>query len=324
MKSIVFALVVCTSFAVRGESVLSDYYIVVSDVFDASLKPATCKVSGIVKDDNEGIVPDGIISNFDRSHACFTNADGKYSMSLSPKDTAIFFYHENYGEIILWHYDFKSQHHVVINFVTSAKTDYPVMEEKPVIYLYSDQPTSVNLTLKHDALTFTYPAYNKGWSVITNSNGGITNDEDGKKYPYLFWEGKTENLAFKKNNGIIPGSIIETKASIEFLEKSLTALGLNSTEATDFITYWGPRLQQKEYAFVQFLIDEEVDETIAELTVTPLPTSKRRVYLIFALLDKPEVPFAFEAQQFSGFDRNGLTLLEWGGSEISLRSIVVP
>lgn len=322
MKKIIFITAILLSFYSKAESIMSDYYVVVSDVFDANVKAGTCLLTGKTIDVNNLPISGGIVSNFDRSRSAVSNSKGIYSVVLSVKDTAVFFYHEDYGEVVIWKYNFQSQHRVEINFISMEYSDIPAVVEKPVIYLYSPVQTDVSLTLKQDQLTFTYPLYNNGWSVTTNSAGGITNLEDGKKYPYLFWEGETKNLSFKKQNGLTSGSLIKTDSTISFLENSLAALGLNNTEQTDFITYWGPRLLQKKYAFVQFLIDDEVDEMIAELDMTPKPENRRRVYILFTPLDTPQLPFEYEQQNFTGFERKGLTLLEWGGSELTVRTIL--
>lgn len=322
MKKIILIAAIFMSFYSKAESIMSDYYIVVSDVFDADVKPGTCLLTGKTIDVNNLPISGGTVSNFDRSRSVVSDSKGIYSVVLSVKDTAVFFYHENYGEVVIWKYNFQSQHRVEINFISAEYSELPVSVEKPVIYLYSDIETDVNLTLKHDQLTFTYPDYNHGWSVTTNSDGGITNQSDGKKYPYLFWEGETKNLSLKNQNGSISGAFIHTDSTISFLENSLTALGLNSTEQTDFITYWGPRIMKEKFAFIQFLTDDEVDETIAELTISPKPANQRRVYLLFMPLEQPQVPFDFTAQNFTGFQREGLTVVEWGGSELMLRKIL--
>lgn len=309
------------SLVVRAEYIPRDYYILISDVFDADIKPGTCLLTGKTMDVNDQKIIGGTISNFDRSRSTLSKEDGSYSLLLSTIDTAVFFYHENYGEVVIWNYNFQSQHRVEINFISMEYSEIPVVVEKPVIYLYSEKEMDVDLTLQHPNLIFTYPDYAQGWHVRTNAQGGLTNHSDGKNYPYLFWEGASENLVFKKSDGLISGTIIKTDSSIAFLENTLTALGLNAIEQTDFITYWGPRLIGSHFAFVQFLIDDEVDEMVAGLNVNPKPDSQRRVYMLFTPLDQPHVPFKFEPQKFSGFSRTGLTVLEWGGSEIASHKI---
>jgi hypothetical protein len=321
MNKLVFAITLFISVGLRAEFIPRDYYILVSDVYDATLKPGTCLLTGKTMDVYDNNIAGGTVSNFDRSRSTVSKPDGTYSLLLSTLDTAVFFYHENYGEVVIWKYNFQSQHRVEINFISMEYSDIPVVQEKPVIYLYSENEMNVDITLQHAKLTFTYPNYSQGWHVKTNTQDGITNQVDGKKIPYLFWEGETSNLAYKNFNGVASGTIINTDSTITFLENTLTALGLNSTEQTDFITYWGPRLIQSEFAFVQFLIDDEVDQFIAGLDVNPKPTNQRRVYMLYTPLEKPQVPFEFEPQVFSGFSRNGLTVVEWGGSELDLRTL---
>ena len=321
MKKFLILFTLFYSFVSNAESIMRDYYVVVSDVYDANIKPGTCLLMGKTIDVYDNMIAGGTVSNFDRSRSTVSKADGTYSLLLSTIDTAVFFYHENYGEVVIWKYNFQSQHRVEINFVSMEYSEIPVVQEKPVIYLYSENEMDVDLTLQHSNLTFTYPSYSQGWHVKTNREGGITNHMDGKTFPYLFWEGETENLGLKNYNGVISGTIINTDSTIAFLENTLTAIGLNATEQTDFITYWGPRLIQSRFAFVQFLIDDEVDQLIAGLDVNPTPENQRRVYMLFTPLEKPQVPFEFEPQVFCDFSRTGFTVVEWGGSQLSLRTL---
>jgi len=317
--------------SVHAESIMRNYYTVVSNEFNKDVKVGTCLLSGKVVDMNGNPIQSGTIANLDRSRSCITDAKGNYSMVLSSKDTAIFFYHENYGEIVIWKFEFKSQHQVVINFFSDEISDLPIMVEKPVIYLYSDTETDVEIVLNHDALSFTYPVYNKGWNVQTTSAGGLLDKSTGKEYPYLFWEacltesrrqGKSNSLNYKSENNLVQGFLIKSDSTVSFLEHSLSKLGLNEKEQTDFITYWAPRMIQKEFAFVQFLVDEEYETSIAGLTVNPKPDSQRRIYMLFTPLEKPFVFLEYETQILPSFSRKGLTLIEWGGSELGNPQLV--
>ena len=65
----------------------------------------------------------------------------------------------------------------------------PKSQRKPVIYLYPEETTGVEVTLNFAGkLTSTYPAYENGWKVTAEPDGTLT-DSDGKVYNYLFWEG---------------------------------------------------------------------------------------------------------------------------------------
>ena len=93
---------------------------------------------------------------------------------------------------------------------------------------------------------------------------------------------------------------------------------LNSTEKTDFITYWGPILERSEYALVQFIIDDDYNDKIAEMNIDPKPDALRRVYILCSELDNPTIGLELIPQNFESFERKGFTVVEWGGSIIYL------
>lgn len=65
------------------------------------------------------------------------------------------------------------------------------LTEKPVIYLYPEQETTVSVSLDYaGTLTATYPAYEDGWTVTAEPDGTLY-DENGDEYSYLFWEART-------------------------------------------------------------------------------------------------------------------------------------
>tara|TARA_B110000046_G_C12885589_1_gene352044 strand:+ start:204 stop:695 length:492 start_codon:yes stop_codon:yes gene_type:complete len=147
-----------------------------------------------------------------------------------------------------------------------------------------------------------------------NETGQLT-AENGQTYPYLFWEGEIQDLDFNSKNGEISGYFINTDSTIQFLESTLTALGLNRTEITDFITFWGPRIKVHNFATIQFLVDEEYHNQVASLNVTPKPDSQLWVYLLFQGTDNPTLTRKFTVPELPKFERQGFTVIEWGGSE---------
>jgi hypothetical protein len=313
--SLIIVLLICTNL-ILAESILRDVWLVQSDKAVDSISSKVCIVTGkVINAFSEQGVPDGVISNLDRSSHTVSKADGTYYLKLSAKDTAIFFYHPQYQEIVCWKYDFKGGHHVVMNFLTSEKLPDGMMymEEKPVIYAYSEQELTASIKLSNASdLTFTYPAYENGWNVKVSSKG-IENN--GTNLPYLFWEGSSDNLEFKTTDGIYSGAHINTDSSISYLQNTLAQIGLNSIEQTDFITYWGPRIQRYKYATIQFLVDEEYDNTICQLLVEPKPDAVKRVYLLFEGSNSENPKYVMQSKNFEGFERKGFTLIEWGGTE---------
>jgi hypothetical protein len=289
-------------------------YTIMSDSVSADVPEGFCKIKGLVTSSDTSIIREGIIANYGMTHKASV-IEGSFELLIPDTDSIVFFYSPYYNETIINPYNFKSGHEVTINF-------YPVLAgmfidmDKPVIYCYSDEPLSatIDLNIKGD-LTFSYPAYKNGWTLAVDESGTLKT-ENGKSFPYLFWEGETTDLNFQANsNNSYEGFYIQTDSVIDFLEEQLTALGLNRTEQTDFITYWAPRMIENEHIFLQFMIDEAYAENIATINIMPRPDQLRRVYMLFTTMDeKPD--FNIIPQKFETIDRGGFTVIEWGGSEI--------
>lgn len=320
----IISLIVLLSFGLQAqaESLPEDLYFVASDVKVDSIKKGSCIVKGRVWEAyGETGVSGGIIANFDRSRHTVTDDSGYYQLTLSAKDTAIFFYHPKYKELVCWSYDFKSQHLVTMNFITSEKLPEGIIQvqEKPVIYLYPQQKMDVKLTLDPSIeLTYSYPVYNGEWKVKASPEGQIR--VDGREYPYLFWEGVTNKLKLKKTKSGIGDYAINTDSTVRFLENMLDDFCFNSRESTDFITYWAPRIEKYPFANIQFLVDDDYDTEIGSLTVTPSPDTKRRVYILFQGSDQYAPTADLKQVDHREIDRAGFVVIEWGGTDLTTTS----
>ena len=183
---------------------------------------------------------------------------------------------------------------------------------KPVIYLYPEQETKVNVQLTFNGtLTSTYPTLPpEGWTVTAQPDGTLT-DEEGRSYRYLFWEG-VANVDWKQDSGFL----VKAEDAREFLEESLTQLGLNELEQNDFITYWLPKLEKNGESFVTFAAEQYTDNAV--LTVTPQPDSVLRVQMLISKVDDSNRA-AFQKlpeQELQRFEREGFVLVEWGGTDL--------
>lgn len=178
---------------------------------------------------------------------------------------------------------------------------------KPVIYLYPEEITNVRIGLELDGLLVcSYPEYDGGWNVVAKPDGTIYNKKDGNIYNYLFWEASL-NAEWDMSSGFV----IKGSDTVDFLREKLSFIGLNEKEYNEFIVYWLPLMQNNEYNLITF--QTEAYENIAGLNITPEPDSVLRVFMTFKALDEyKEIP----EQELEVFERNGFTVIEWGGCEM--------
>lgn len=168
----------------------------------------------------------------------------------------------------------------------------------------------MNVKLAYAAgFTQTVPTYNEksGWQVLARPDGRLTNLNDGKSYPYLFWEGKPPQISFDMTKGfVVAGS--QTKA---FFQRQLAIMGLNQNETSAFTAYWLPKMAGNRYNLIHFASSEYTN--YARLVITPSPDSLLRVFMVFEPLT---APVKVSSQSFPMFHRVGFSAVEWGGTEL--------
>lgn len=182
----------------------------------------------------------------------------------------------------------------------------PLTAAKPVIYLYPTVPTKCSVKVTLDGkLTCTYPVHGAdGWQNVTARPDGTLTFPDGKSYYCLYWEGE---LDIKPD--FSTGFCVKGEDTAAFLEEVLAQQGLNEREANEFIIYWLPKLQENPYNLFSF--ETELYTLLAELSITPAPDSLLRVYMT-AMPSDTYVELV--PQSFEPFERNGFTVVEWGGT----------
>lgn len=181
----------------------------------------------------------------------------------------------------------------------------PIVYRKPVIYLYPEEKTEVNVEVDCP-LTVTYPAYNDGWTVTAEPDGTLTNHADGREYSYLFWEGEGYG-----EMDFFEGFVVKGKDTVAFLQGKLSEMGMTPREYNEFIVYWLPYMQDNPYNLISFQWDNYAES--AKLNITPEPDNMLRVFMAFQALNEPvEVP----EQKLPVLNREGFTVVEWGGTEV--------
>ena len=174
------------------------------------------------------------------------------------------------------------------------------------LYLYPEEEMQVSVDLTLDGkLTCTYPAYNNGWTVTASPDGTLT-DAKGQTYNYLYWEGETY-----AQYDLSKGFCVKGEDTAAFLEDAFDKLGLTRREANEFIVYWLPLMEQNEYNIISFQTDIYTDA--AQLEVNPAPDTLIRVFMAW---QASETAVDLQEQELTAPERNGFTVVEWGGTEL--------
>ena len=185
---------------------------------------------------------------------------------------------------------------------------------KPIIYIYPETETELNVTLGHpENLTTSYPKYQNGWRILAHPDGTLTDTTTGRELYSLYWEG-TRN----KKPDLSSGFVVKGRDSAKFLEEKLAYLGLNPKEAEEFIVYWLPKLESSPYNIIKF---EDLDtiESIMPLTISQddrmiVPDTLIRIWMAFQAIEQPiNIP---EQQLPPSPHRHGFTVVEWGGTDV--------
>lgn len=212
---------------------------------------------------------------------------GKVSKEEMLNDLGVIIFQDGYG-----------------NWVAYMNNKYvPAVEcGKPVIYLYPKTETTVSVKVGAD-ITKSDPVYNLGWTALAKPNGKLT--VDGKSYDSLFWEG----TGFGTYPAITSGTVV-TRANVSAtISSQLSTMGLNAKEIADFKDFWMSRMPATPYVRLSWLTTEQMN-TLAPLKVSPKPDTMIRVFLDFEGL---QTKATIAQQTLPHYQRNGFTLVEWGG-----------
>ena len=265
-------------------------------------------ITGIVYD-QKGLIPGANIWIKGTNTGTQTDFDGTYSIKVKEGQTLIFSY------IGMKESEIKIEKTHVIDVVLEqreAQKFNSIIVKKPVIYLYPTQKTDITFQLDFKGkLLTTFPKYDKEWQVTAFPDGKILDKKSNRYYTSLFWDGE---IKFPQEHYDYKSGFEVSKNDLnDFLIEKLEYLGLNVFETNDFIQYWLPILEKNEVNFIHFLVNEDYD-VISTNNINPKPNSQIRIFMEFYKLEnKTNLP----AQVLKKLTRNGFTLIEWGGADVS-------
>lgn len=204
-------------------------------------------------------------------------------------------------------YDFQEEPEEEYDFQEKPEEE---CELKPVIYLYPEETTEVEVKLDYDGvLTCTYPEYQDGWEVVAEPDGTLRDAVTGQEYSYLFWEGASDvEYDFSK------GYVVKGEDTAEFLQAKLEEIGLTPREYNEFIVFWLPKMQDNPYNLITFQNEVYTDNAVLE--IEPQPDSVLRVFMAYKALEEP---IEIEEPEITPFERTGFTVIEWGGTDATER-----
>ena len=192
------------------------------------------------------------------------------------------------------------------DWVILTNPEYSVQAEcgKPVIYLYPEKDTQVSVKVGAN-ITKSEPTYPRnGWTVLAHPNGQL--DYQNSVYPNLFWEGT--GLGIYANHAG-EGFVVPQSKLISTINSHLKLQGLNTQESKDFMEFWTDKLPQTPYVRLTWLDTTDMN-VLAPLSVSPRPKSVIRIFLEFEGLEKN---IYLKPQKLTTINRDGFTLVEWGG-----------
>lgn len=311
MKTLLFGLLIFVlNLAHAGERIESYmHFVVVHDTIDSSLN-GQCRITGrVFKSASDSPLFRAKIELSNGENRQSDSLGNFYYQLLNPGTYTLKAVAADYSETKSHEIELKANQKIVVEFHLLG-----IMEcvTKPVIYLYADDNTELDLSLNFKGnLAFTYPKYDNGWHVEVKEGGKLL--VDGDVFNYLFWDGELERSALRPYDNYETGSVVTAENMLEFLESNLTSMGMNSFEKQDFITYWMPQLMEYDNCYVRFYVNEEYSAEIAEIKSSVKIDHHLRVYMIAEPVDD-SIIINPKSQSFTILKREGLTLVEWGGS----------
>lgn len=181
--------------------------------------------------------------------------------------------------------------------------------DKPVIYLYPETATLMNVSVETEGkIVVSDPIYpTGGWkNVLAFPNGRLI--YQGEEYRELFYESEASNIKIPQE-----GLIVKKEDIGKALKNINKRLGLTEFESKELTDFWVPRLRNISlpYIVVSLIIDAEKDR-IDKIHIKPEPDTLIEILYYFRPVDKIIDIQPLRLSQTP--ERLGFTAVEWGGT----------
>jgi hypothetical protein len=230
----------------------------------------------------------------------------------TPGDHTFQFYAGSaYVESPIMHLSIEKQHRQMYR-LNLFRTVHPesIQVRKPVLYFYPQDTISLDVHVRPKGVfTFSYPPIEQGWKFQCTPSGQLI--KENTSYRYLFWE--SEQTVDKSFFDSRKGMVCSGSEAVAHLENVLQKFGMNAAERADFMIYWGPILKPKTNLYIYLLFNDMCD-AFATLRISPEPDRVARFYILWCEVPETYTPY-LQPQDIPKYDREGYTVLEWGGAE---------
>lgn len=264
-------------------------------------------LTGSILDCEKLAIPEATVTNLNTQEKVFSDSNGKFKIKVRKKDVLLVESESCISQEVL----VGKQKDITVSLKAKQKNEV-ILIKKPILYLYPTQETEVTVEFHFNGtLKTTFPKYDDNWKVMASPNGQLYDTKTKRTYTSLFWDGEIElpKSHYQYNEGFV----IAKENLTTFLIEKLEHIGLNHQETNDFIQFWLPILEQNQFNFIHFLVNDACNE-VAVNTVHPQPETNIRVYMdFFGLNQFKSVP----EQKLPKTERKGFTLVEWGGTDVS-------
>ena len=260
------------------------YFEVLSVKKDRKISRSKCLIEGQFYDYRTGQAIGDVTVERDGDQILLP--DGSFAILMKLSKPSLKMYKLNYNTLEFDKFELKGGHRIKLRFYLENKADeQPRFEvKKPVIYAYSAKDLDFSLTVKPKGdLSFVYPPMEASgkWKMQLKDNQ-LYDLNSGLAYPYLFWESRQYNVKFReispnaysgdvKNfDNAYEGCLVSRSDLAAFLDSSLTEIGFDAREKTDFMTFWAPQMLKYNYCLIQFLFNGECN-SFATYDIHPQP-----------------------------------------------------
>ncbi len=272
-------------------------------------------VSGVISDCEDIPLAGVVIKNLNSKEIFYSDFNGKYDIKIHKNDYLVFsmdgFISQKVKIVKQNILDIKLKIISIVPQLPNSGSNISI--RKPIIYLYPTDRTKISLKIDFKGkLQTTFPKYEDGWELIGFSDGQIQDRKTKRYYNSLFWDGE-QNFP-KEHYQYTEGFEISKNYLTEFLIQKLELIGLNNNETNDFIQFWLPILEKNELNFIYFYVNENYN-VFSKNIMNPIPETSIRVFMEFYKIDKK---IYIPEQNFKKTNRKGFTLVEWGGSDVSI------